>query len=150
MGRPCKHGHHKNYESTGTWRSWSAMIARYKWRKGYKDRGICEDWIGERGFENFLSDMGERPDGMTIERVDNDKGYYPNNCIWASMQTQSNNRGNNHIIEYDGESMTLTEWARRYGLSSQTLRHRLYKQKMPMDEALTSPKLYGYNTRKIK
>ena len=59
-----------------------------------------------------------------------------------------NNRSNNKKIEYQGQTKTITEWADEYGLLPQTLRYRLYNRGMNMKEALTSPKLYGYNTRK--
>lgn len=124
------------------------MVARYKWREGYKERGIHEEWMGENGYLNFLSDMGERPEGMTIERIDNNIGYYPDNCKWASMQEQENNRSNNNKIEYQGELKTITQWAKEYNMSHQTLRHRLKKLGMTMEDALNSPKLYGYNTRR--
>ena len=134
--------------NTPTWVSWSAMVARYKWKPEYNKRGIYEGWIGNNGYLTFLSDMGERPEGYSIERIDNNKGYYPDNCKWASMKEQENNRGNNNQIEYQGQTKTITQWAEEYGLSHQTLRHRLNKRGMTIEEALTSPKLYGYNTRK--
>ncbi len=143
-----KHGQYGNKKPSGAWCSWTSMIRRYKWRDGYKERGIYEGWIGEDGFNNFFADMGERPEGMTIERIDNNKGYYPENCKWATAKEQENNRSNNNRIEYKGETKTITQWSEQYGISHQTLRHRLNKRGMTMDEALTSPKLYGYNTRR--
>lgn len=78
------------------YRSWAAMIQRCTNPKRenysyYGGRGItvCARW---RVFENFAADMGERPPGTTLERNDNDKGYEPGNCRWATMQEQSNNR----------------------------------------------------------
>lgn len=138
---------HKQTNSP-TWISWSAMVARYKWRPLYNKRGICERWIGEDGYINFLNDMGERPVGCSIERIDNNIGYYPDNCKWATMKEQENNRSNNNKIEYQGEIKTISQWAEQYGMSHQTLRHRLDKQGMTIEKALLSPKLYGYNTRR--
>lgn len=83
--------------STPTYRSWSAMKARCdgssgeKNRKNYADRGItvCDRW---RCFENFLADMGERPAGMTLDRIDPLGNYEPRNCRWADLSTQNKNK----------------------------------------------------------
>lgn len=86
-----------------------AMLQRVKLANGqyghrglYKERGIdiCARWLptGRRdnqGFKNFLEDMGECPDGMTLDRIDNTKGYSPDNCRWAGWHTQNANRSNN-------------------------------------------------------
>jgi hypothetical protein len=86
--RATKHG----MVSTPTYNSWSAMLERCKPDyPGYGDRGIkvCRRW---QKFENFLADMGERPKGLSIERLDNEGDYIPENCVWASSQKQARNR----------------------------------------------------------
>src|ERR1019366_1793333 len=94
---------------------------------GFKDYGgrgikVCERWAS---FENFLADMGPRPKGTSIERVDNDKGYEPGNCRWATRGEQAANRRNNHPITHNGETLHVAEWARRTGLHVQTILWRL-------------------------
>ena len=91
-----RHGHTMNGKKSSTYGIWDAMLARCLNEKNhnysyYGGRGItvCESWLR---FENFLADMGERPSHLTLERVDNNQGYYPENCIWATMKQHSNNR----------------------------------------------------------
>jgi hypothetical protein len=91
-----RHGHSSKGKETPTWRSWASMIQRCtnKNRDNYKyygERGIavCERW---EVFDNFLADMGERPDGMTIDRIDRDGDYGPANCKWSTRSEQMKNR----------------------------------------------------------
>lgn len=93
----------------------------------YGGRGItvCERWRGEHGFENFLADMGERPPGTTLDRRDNDRGYSPENCRWATRVEQTRNTRANRLITVDGETLTLAEWADRAQIPVTTLHHRL-------------------------
>lgn len=104
-------------------------------RADYYDRGIkvCKRW---QKFENFYEDMGDPPDGLTLERENNDKGYSKSNCKWATYTEQLNNRRNSHLIEAFGTVKTLTEWAREYNLPYSTLKNRLYRAKLPPEIAL--------------
>lgn len=90
----------------------------------YGGRGlkIDERWLV---FNNFLADMGERPEGKTIERIDNARGYFPDNCKWATGSEQARNRRTNHLLTFQGETMPLIAWAERLGISRMTLRSRL-------------------------
>lgn len=122
-----KHG----MRNTTTYVSWERMKQRclnpnYKWFKDYRGRGItiCKEWIDS--FENFLSDMGERPAGMSIDRIDNEKGYYKDNCKWSTRLEQNNNKRNNRILTYRGIKRTLNQWARILNISRCTLKSRLH------------------------
>jgi hypothetical protein len=90
----------------------------------YGGRGIdvCERWL--QSFENFLADMGTRPDGLTLERLDNNKGYGPDNCKWGTRKEQSNNTRHNVKVEYNGVVLNLTQWAERTGIKFNTLKMR--------------------------
>lgn len=92
--------------------------------KFYGGRGIkiCQRW---GVFENFLADMGEPDTDMTIDRIDNNKGYEPTNCRWASRKEQMFNTSNNHYLEHNGIIKTVTEWALDLGVHRNTLNERI-------------------------
>ena len=106
----------------------------------YGGRGItvCDRWLGDDGPINFIADMGPRPPGYSIDRIDNNKGYCRENCRWADQVTQSRNTSANRVIEFRGERKTLTEWASTYGLLHETLGQRL-KRGWTIEKALTAP-----------
>lgn len=115
---------------TPTWATWDNMIQRctnpnHKSYKRYGDRGIevCPAWRNE--FLAFYKDMGERPAGMTLERIDNDKGYEPGNCRWASPLEQANNRRNNISLTVGGVTDTLANWSRKTGIGQKTIMYRI-------------------------
>lgn len=137
-GIPRKHGgcigqHNKkniDTEKTGAYASWQAMKSRCLNKRhlhfseyGQKGIDVCERWMD---FANFLADMGPRPEGTTIDRINGEKGYYPENCRWANRTEQSNNRlGFNRIIEFNGKSQSVSLWAKEIGISVALLFQRL-------------------------
>lgn len=92
-------------------------------RHYYASRGItvCERW---ESFDSFLADMGERPEGTTLDRIDGTKGYEPSNCRWATNKTQGDNRACVEQITYNGKTQNPEDWARELGIKPQTLRSR--------------------------
>lgn len=113
----------------GTYNSWKSMLARC--REGHHQEetyfkrgiGVCERW--KESFFYFLEDMGERPEGMTLDREDNDKGYTSDNCRWADAKTQARNRTNSHWLVYEGEHKTLSEWSELTSIPVTTILNRL-------------------------
>lgn len=113
----------------------------------YGARGIkvCDEWSGEHGYENFREwavPAGYDPYAprgkCTLDRIDNDGDYSPENCRWVDAKEQGNNRRDNHMITYNEETLTLTEWADRYGLKPVTLTKRL-RDGWSVEKALTTP-----------
>jgi len=108
--------------------------------KHYGARGIkvCERW---HDFTNFLADMGERPDGMTIDRKDNNDNYYPANCRWLLATKQACNRRSSVYWTHDGRTQCIAEWAHEIGLSIQALWTRVNKYGWSVERALTTNKM---------
>ncbi len=133
-----KHG----YVGTPTYRVWQGMRKRCynpenKSYHNYGGRGIsvCDRWLT---FENFLEDMGERPDGLTIERVDNNGDYEPGNCRWASRAEQSRNTRRNRLLTHGGETLCMKTWSERAGIDSNTIYRRL-KRGWSIEDTLMTP-----------
>lgn len=122
---------------TRTHRIWKGMVARctIPSASGYPEYGavgitVCDRW---RSFENFLADMGECPEGQTLDRVKNELGYEPGNCRWADRVTQNTNRSSVRMVSVGGETHSISEWARRIGISEATLRFRIRRGRTPQE-----------------
>lgn len=107
--------------------------------KHYGGRGIyvCDRWlVPSAGFKAFCEDMGPRPDGYTLERIDNDGPYSKDNCKWATNEEQYANRRGNVWLELNGERRTLSQWAKHLGIPYTTLCGR-YRKGFPVERILT-------------
>jgi len=134
------HGHARGNR---TYKIWGGMIQRcYNSRNqrfaDYGGRGIdvIPAW---HSFEAFLADMGEAPDGLTIDRKDNSKGYSPDNCRWATVSQQNRNKDCNTVLEFRGEKLCLSDWCDRTGIDVSTMSARLSRLGWSVEKALTTP-----------
>lgn len=127
---------------TSIYYTWASMLDRctnsnHANYKHYGGRGItvCERWLK---FENFYSDMGVAPEGKTLDRIDNDGAYHPDNCRWATRAEQDRNKRGLHIITFNGTSKIISDWAKELGIHRTTLSFRV--KHWPLENALTTPK----------
>jgi hypothetical protein len=109
---------------------WCAMKQRClnKNNRAFKDYGgrgitICKEWLNS--FESFFSDMGEPTNNLTLDRIDNSKGYSKNNCEWRTRKQQQRNRRTNRLLKYKGETKTVVEWAEAIGMKQKTFANRI-------------------------
>lgn len=141
--RRTKHGMYR----TKVYKTWQQMRQRCENPKDtsyhrYGGRGIkvCDRW---QEFENFLLDMDEPPVGASIDRIDNDGDYTPENCRWATVQEQQNNIRTNRLFTHEGKTQTLAQWSRELGIPYHVLKYRL-------DHGWQPPKLFTQENLKGK
>jgi hypothetical protein len=140
-----KHGHRTKNEKSKTYESWAKIIQRCtntnnKDYHRYGGRGItiCAGWL--ESFENFLKDMGKSPTkDHSINRIDNDKGYYKENCEWATSEKQARNRRNNLFVTHDGNTRLLIELCEEYNMPYRVVWERIYKLDWSTEKSLTTP-----------
>ena len=127
---------------TPEYRSWQHMKSRcfnpnHKNYLDYGGRGIkvCDLWLN---FENFLADMGLKPTAKySIDRIDNDGDYCPDNCKWSTQKEQSNNRRSNRFITIKNETLTMAQWAEKMGIDKQLIFRRLSYKWSEFDAVMT-------------
>ena len=104
---------------------------------------VCDRWRfgegGKTGFECFLADMGERPEGKTLDRIDGEAGYGPRNCRWATRVEQVRNRRITKFFTVNGKTKPMAEWAEEYGHPSARVYFRVNYLGWPIERALTQP-----------
>jgi len=124
---------------TPTYKSWSEMKCRCKnpkhskCSKTYENISYCKEW---EDFRNFLNDMGVRPEGTTLDRIDPNGNYEPSNCRWADKYLQANNKTTTKYFIYNGENLTLSQISRKYGISRSNLANKIYVKKMNITDAV--------------
>jgi len=139
-GLNLKHGMY----GTKIYMSWSNMKNRClnknhpKFKNyGYRGITICSEWTK---FENFYKDIGERPVGKTLDRIDNNGNYNKENCKWSTNKEQSNNRRDNHLIAYEGKTQNMKQWSEELEIEYNTLIHRLLNSKWSIKRAFETKK----------
>ena len=139
------HGDSGNKKRNGTYSSWANMMTRCEWggHPSYKNYGaigirVCKRW---HKYKNFKDDMGERPVNKSIDRLDNNKGYDPENCRWSSKTEQSLNKKKTRWVEYQEKRMPLPVFAESIGVSIKAFRSRLVRRKYDLQKTLES---YGF------
>lgn len=150
----CKRGFHaresrkisgfvpqRKYAARSSWRNMLNRCYNTKFHdySNYGGRGIsvCDRW--RHSFSNFLSDMGERPEGCSLDRIDNNGNYSPENCRWETRKNQNRNKRTNFILTFRGESACFMDWCERLGVHHNTLHNRLKRAGMSVEEAFTKP-----------
>ena len=127
------HGNSKSDNESSEYKSWCQMKYRcyndnFINYHRYGGRGIkvCDRWLNS--FENFLQDMGKKPSKKhTLDRIDSDLDYSPENCRWATQLIQQGNRTNNVWIEFNGKNMILSDWGRFLKVKPEAIRYKLKK-----------------------
>lgn len=138
------HGHaiRVNGAESPTYKSWMSMRNRCLNSKtpdfkyyGERGIGVCERW---NSYPHFLEDMGPRPPGMTLDRIDNDGDYCPENCRWASRKTQAENSSLTIFLEFKGKRLSIHGWADKIGVGVRTLKARRIRG-WSVERILTEP-----------
>lgn len=122
---------------TKTYSMWGAMRNRCnRINQDYSARGIDYDKRWDK-FESFLSDMGEAPEGMSLDRIDVNGNYEKSNCRWATKEQQANNTRANVFIEWQGKKQTIAQWARELNMNYDKLRSRIVRYHWTLDKAFS-------------
>lgn len=110
------------------------------YKYGARGKTMCEEWLGENGLRHFIEWSLENgyAENLTLDRINGNKGYSPTNCRWATMEEQQNNRSDNRLITYNGETHTIAQWARIKGVQHGSLLGRI-NHGWSAEEALTVP-----------
>ena len=134
----CRNGLSKS----GSYRSWKAMIERcnnknvpHYARYGAKGIKVCDRWY--KSFENFYADMGERPEGKTLDRIDGNGNYELSNCRWITPKEQAKNKKSGCFISAFGQTLRLSEWAEKTGIGWSTIRCRIIRLNWEPEKALS-------------
>lgn len=136
------------YYGTKIYNIWASIIQRCnnKNHKQYKDYGgrnppikVCKRWSDKNGFKNFLKDVGEIPKGLTLDRINNNRGYNPKNWKYSTYKEQQRNTRKNINITFNNKTQCLKDWAIELKINYDTLWHRIYTLKWSIEKAFLTP-----------
>ncbi len=135
MGNNTKN---RGLSKTPTYCSWNSMIRRCSPESrekypSYANIEVCERW---KEFSNFLEDMGERPEGTSLDRIDVFGNYEPDNCRWATLSQQQRNKKVNRTLTYNGVTKTIHDWSEEFGIGVNTLYNRVFKHGWSVEDSL--------------
>ena len=143
----------KTIQEKGTYQSWLDMKSRCLnpssgryYTHGGRGISVCPEWADS--YDSFKESLGLKPDGFTLERIDNDGNYEPSNCKWASPKEQAQNRRSNINITHDGTTMNIQQWADSLGISHSSMKKRLLT--MSVEEACTREKVDSHIENELK
>lgn len=143
------HRHTSQGRQSAEFTIWMGMLDRCRNKNNpawqyYGGRGIkvCKRWLGPKGFQNFLADMGSRPSGKSIDRKNNDGNYTPRNCRWATAAEQARNKSTTKKLKLHGKTQTIADWAEEYDLPYKLIWKRIHNWGWSLAKALTTPRDY--------
>ena len=144
--------HSESYPRTPTYVAWIQMKARCnnKKRENFENWGgrgisVCPEW--ESNYLQFKKDVGEKPGPkFSLDRINNNMGYEPNNCRWVTMKEQHQNKRNNSLLTFQGKTMCVTQWAELLGINHHTIYGRI-KRGWTTEKTLTTQSDARYKRR---
>lgn len=140
-----RHGHRGNTSAdiSPTYEAWRTMIRNCTCKASvrYVDYGalgvtVCDRWLGQQGFTNFLADLGVKPPKRYLSRRDKTRNFTPENTYWATSKEVGRHRRNNTFYTVNGVTKCLVDWAKQYGIPKNTLHYRVVTRGMTMRDAL--------------
>lgn len=144
LKKNCGHPTHREIH-TRLYQIWGNMVNRCTnpnnpaWKRyGGRGIGVCREWIDYTTFSKWAKQNGYK-DSLSIDRIDNDGNYCPENCRWVGVIAQANNKNNNHLVIYNGETKTISEWSRLLGIPYKTLHRRIVSLGWEIERAFTQP-----------
>ncbi len=140
----CTHGESHGMHGISEYNAWISAKGRctnpnnaaFK-HYGQRKIKMCNQWLSS--FSTFFKDMGQRPKGMTLDRIDNDGPYSPENCRWASWETQLNNKRTTLHITLSGQTKSISEWSKIVGISKNRIWRRINELGWSHEKAVTTP-----------
>ena len=154
-----RHIHHESMNRTPEYNSWSDMRSRCRdsFNASYKHYGgrgikVCDRWNANdgSGYLNFLADMGRKPSPQhSLDRIDPDGDYCPENCRWATMKEQNMNKKNTTVVEWNGEKDSLTGWAKRLNMVVPAVKYN-HEHGLPLDTRRRPLRNKKYNGKSLK